>query len=77
MRTGRPHTLPPGPYAALAAKVEGVGALAGILHVARSSVSRAAQEGRWLNGEPGMRLYTLCRAYEIQIPDGMKPAWIR
>ena len=77
MRTGRPLTLPPGPYADLVAAIGTLGKTAEALKVRRQTITAAAQAGRWLTGEPGVRLHTLCRAYKVQVPEGMRPSWIR
>lgn len=76
MRTGRPHTLPPGPYADLAAKLGGVGRLAEALQVDRGTVTRAAEAERWLTGGPAVRLLALCRKHKVSYPTTMKPDWL-
>lgn len=76
MRTGRPHTLPPGPYADLAAKIGGVVKLAEALHVDRGTITRAAEAGRWLSGGPAVKMKTLCDIHKIKIPVGMLPGWL-
>jgi hypothetical protein len=64
------------PYAQLAEKVGGITRLAEALQVDRGTITRAAEGQRWLTGAPAVRLHALCIAYQITVPEGMKPDWV-
>lgn len=64
-RRGRPITAP-GPIGELARVLGGMEVLARLVHRSRRTLLEAAKQGRWIEGEEGVRLEALCRQNGIE-----------
>lgn len=65
---GRPISTP-GPIGTVARAMGGMQTLATLLGCSRRTLHKAAQEGRWLEGEAGARLLAFCCQQGIATPE--------